>query len=70
MPDTKPKVSKAQQRAVAKYMKTNYDEIKIRVPKGSRDRYKAEAAAAGESLNSFCTCAIEEKIERLHSENQ
>ena len=27
------KISKAQQKAVAKYMKNNYDEIKIRVEK-------------------------------------
>ena len=28
-------VSKAQQKAVSKYMKENYDEIKIRIPKGN-----------------------------------
>ena len=37
------KVSKAQQKAVAKYMKNNYDEIKIRVEKGHRDVIKAAA---------------------------
>ena len=30
--------SKAQQRAVAKYMKNNYDELKVRVPKGDKDK--------------------------------
>ena len=30
-------VSKAQQKAVAKYMKNNYDELKVRVPKGRKD---------------------------------
>ena len=29
--------SKAQQKAVAKYMKANYDEIKIRVSKGKKE---------------------------------
>lgn len=33
--------SKAQQKAVAKYMKNNYDELKIRVPKGEKDKIKA-----------------------------
>ena len=37
------KVSKAQQKAVAKYMKNNYDEIKVRVEKGKRDIIKAAA---------------------------
>ena len=31
-------VSKAQQRAVNKYVKNNYDEIKVRMPKGKKDR--------------------------------
>ena len=31
-------VSKAQQKAVSKYMKENYDEIKRRIPKGKKDR--------------------------------
>lgn len=30
--------SKAQQRAVAKYMKNNYDEIKVRMPKGKKNK--------------------------------
>ena len=30
-------VSKAQQKATAKYMKNNYDEIKVRVFKGSKE---------------------------------
>ena len=33
--------SKAQQRAVSKYMKENYDEIKVRVEKGQKDIIKA-----------------------------
>lgn len=36
-------VSKAQQKAVAKYMSNNYDELKIRVPKGKKDKIKAHA---------------------------
>ena len=33
--------SKAQQRAVAKYMKNNYDEIKVRMPKGKLPSIRA-----------------------------
>ena len=36
-------VTKAQQRAVSKYMKENYDEIKVRVDKGRKDIIKAHA---------------------------
>jgi len=46
-------VSKANQRAVAKYMKANYDEIKIRLPKGERSRVKAYAESQGQSVNAL-----------------
>ena len=58
------KVSKAQQKAVAKYMKNNYDEIKIRVEKGHRDVIKAAATAAGESVNGYIKKAVDQRIER------
>ncbi len=54
--------SKAQQRAVAKYMKNNYDEIKIRIAKGEKDKIKAHAETKGESVNGFIKRAIDEAI--------
>ncbi len=56
--------SKAQQRAVAKYMKNNYDEIKIRVQKGEREQIKNHAESNGESINSFIKRAIHEAMQR------
>ena len=56
--------SKAQQRAVSKYMKENYDEIKVRVGKGQKDVIKAHAEARGESVNAFVGRAIEETMQR------
>ena len=56
--------SKAQQRAVSKYMKENYDEIKVRVEKGQKDIIKAHAEAPGESVNGFIGRAIDETMER------
>lgn len=56
--------SKAQQKAVAKYMKNNYDEIKIRVSKGKKDTIKSYADSKGESLNGFINRAIDETIKR------
>ena len=57
-------VSKAQQKAVAKYMAANYDEIKVRAPKGKKEEIKAHAESLGESVNAFINRAIDEAIER------
>lgn len=46
-------ISKAQQRAVEKYKKENYDFIKLRVDKGQKDILKARAEAEGKSLNQY-----------------
>ena len=56
--------SKAQQRAVNKYMKENYDEIKVRVEKRHKDIIKAHAEAHSESVNGFINRAISETMER------
>ena len=56
--------TKAQQRAVNKYMKENYDEIKVRTEKGKKERIKAHAEAQKESVNAFIGRAINETIER------
>lgn len=63
-------VSKAQQKAVAKYMKSNYDELKVRVPKGKKEVIKSAAEQHGESLNSFINRAIDETIKRDSKEEQ
>lgn len=54
--------SKAQQRAVAKYMAANYDEVKIRVPKGRRADFDAYAKAHGESVNSLVNQFMREAL--------
>lgn len=56
-------VSKAQQRAVSKYTKANYDEIKLRIPKGERERIKDFAAAQGyDSVNAFIYHLVQEAM--------
>ena len=52
-------VSKAQQKAVAKYTKENYDEIKLRVSKGRKAEIKAHAEAQGMSMNEFIRKVID-----------
>ena len=57
-------VSKAQQKAVNKYMKENYDRINLTVPKGKKETIQAHAEARGESVNGFINRAISETMER------
>ena len=57
-------VSKAQQRAVTKYVKENYDEFKVRLPKGTKDQIKAAADQQGQSVNAWIGQAITEKLEK------
>lgn len=59
--------TKAQQRAVSKYMKENYDEIKVRTPKGHREIIRAAAEAQGESVNAYICGAIDQRMERERS---
>ncbi len=61
-------VSKAQQKAVAKYMKENYDNFQLRMPKGKKAIIKDCADKQGETLNKFINKAIDEKIQRCNNE--
>lgn len=56
--------SKAQQKAVNKYMAANYDRINLTVLKGRKDIIKAHAESKGESVNAFINRAIDEAMER------
>lgn len=56
--------TKAQQRAVHKYIKANYDRQEVTFPKGKKDIIKAHAAARGESVNAFINRAVDETMER------
>ena len=56
--------SKAQQKAVSKYMKANYDVYQVRMPKGRKAELQAHAEAQGESLNAFMNRAAEETMQR------
>lgn len=63
-------ISKAQQKAVAKYNAANYDRIELRVDKGMKDALKAHAERFAHkqtgdspgSLNAFINRAIKETI--------
>ena len=54
--------SKAQQKAVSKYMKANYDEIKVRIPKGEKEAVQAFAQERGESVNALIWRLLQEAM--------
>ena len=58
------KVSKAQQKAVNKYVKNNYDRINVTFAKGPKEEIKAHAESHGESVNAFIVRAVNEAMER------
>ena len=46
-------ISKAQQKAVNKYIKGNYDRLNVTIPKGRKQAVEAHAKGKGESVNSL-----------------
>jgi predicted HicB family RNase H-like nuclease len=57
-------ISKAQQKAVNKYVRENYDRVNVNMPKGKKDDVQAHAAHHGISVNAYINAAIDEKMER------
>ena len=55
--------SKAQQKAVHKYVKNNYDRIELTVTKEKKEQVRAAAESAGKSLNGYINEAIDEKMQ-------
>lgn len=46
-------ISKAQQKAVNKYIKGNYDRLNVTIPKGRKQAVEAHAKGKGESVNGY-----------------
>ena len=54
-------VSKAAQRATAKYQKEKYDRVNVLLPKGTKERIQN----TGETVNSFINKAVVERLEQV-----
>lgn len=52
----------SRQKANDKYLTEKVDSIMVRVPKGKKAELQNAAAAAGLSLNQFCSRALLEKL--------
>lgn len=63
-------VSKAQQKAVQKYVAANYDRIEFKTIKGRKAEYQAHAEKRGESLNQFINRAVENQIAQDHKQDE
>lgn len=56
------KTTKAQQKAVRRYVKKSYDRLDLVLPKGQKAEIKQAAAARGESVNGFLTRIIADAL--------
>lgn len=54
--------SKANMKAVSKYMKNNYDSLLVRIPKGRKEALEEYAKANGESVNGLINKLIRETL--------
>lgn len=52
----------SQKAAVRKHQQEKLDEIKLRPPKGTKERWRAAADRRGQSLSQFVIGAVEDKI--------
>ena len=58
------KISAAQQRAVHKYVKNNYDRLELSVPKGEKELIQQAAKLAGQSVNAYVYEAVKHRMEQ------
>ena len=58
------KTTAAQQRAVHKYVKNNYDRLELSVPKGEKEEIQQAAKQAGQSVNAYIYEAVKRRMEQ------
>lgn len=56
------KYTEAQKSAIVKYLKEKTDDVRIRVPKGTKARWAEAAAAQGKSLQRFIIDLVESNL--------
>lgn len=58
------KISAAQQRAVHKYVKNNYDRLELSVPKGEKELIQQAAKRAKQSVNAYIYEAVKHRMDQ------
>lgn len=58
------KTTAAQQRAVHKYVKNNYDRLELSVPKGEKEEIQQAAKQVGQSVNAYVYEAVKRRMEQ------
>lgn len=56
-------------KATMKYIKENLEEVRFRVRKGEKERYKAHAERRGKSLTALIIDLLEQDIQSTKNEN-
>lgn len=57
-------MSKTSTASKSKWNKANYDEIKLRMPKGKKEELRALALSSGMSVNRYCLDKIFQEEEK------
>jgi uncharacterized protein (DUF1778 family) len=60
----------AQRRATLKYLTESTDNVQLRVPRGTKERWKAAADVAGVSMTKFVQDAVEAAIAAAQAEKE
>lgn len=58
------KYTESQKKASIKYLQEKTDDIRIRVPKGTKDRWKEESEKRNKSLNQLIIDSVEKEIKK------
>lgn len=58
------KTTAAQQRAVHKYVKNNYNRLELSVPKGEKEEIQQAAKQARQSVNTYVYEAVKRRMEQ------
>lgn len=62
------KYTEAQKRASIKYMQAHTDDIRLRLPKGTKDAWQAAAKDAGLSMTAFVSTIVNGYIKKQKAE--
>lgn len=61
-------ITKAQQKAVSKYVANNYDRIEVKVPKGQKAAVEAHAKNKGMSTNALVNALLRQDMRLTEEE--